>query len=337
MKGQVTIFVVVGILVLFMVLGTVFLASKVGIERLTPEEAPVNDEAAAIKSFTDNCLKKTLEEGILSVSLNGGFYTPTLITFYESWEVPYHFYLGEDLHPDQETVEKGLEYYVYDKLDFCLGEFKVFPNAKVEAGDLFPKVTISEKSVKATAEMPLKIWVGDKQTELNAFEAEVKVPLQKVVTVIEGLSKKQAIEPNEVMLDYLMEDSAKNQYQFEQHYQKDEVITALVFENIKLKGQPLQVQYASRYDWFGELDKEVDLQPIGEQFAIVGEEFIYQLNATGTNITYASNSNLIHINKEGLITFTPKPEQAGTYYLWVGAGNGTEEDAELMILDVVNL
>lgn len=322
---------------MFIVVGAFFLTSTVIKESLSQTKATTTDDTAAIKSFVDNCLKQTLEGGIGAISLNGGFYMPTRVTFYENWEVPYYFYLGDDLHPNTETVEKSLEYYIYDNLQQCVGDFKLFFGIKVERGDALPEVTITEKSVKAKVEMPLKVSVGDTQTELNTFEAEVKVPLQKVITVIEKISENQALEPNEVMLDYLMKDSIQNGYKFELHHQNDEVITALIFDDVKLKGQPLQVQYASKYDWFSELDKEIDLQPLGEQFAIVGEEFTYQLNATGANLTYGSNSELIHINKNGLITFTPKKEDAGTHYLWIGVGNGTEEDAELMTLIVVEI
>lgn len=337
MKGQITVFIIVGVLVLFIVVGVFFLTSTVITESLSQTKVTANDDTAAIKSFVDNCLKKTLEEGIEAVLLNGGFYTPTMITFYESWKVPYHFYLGDDLHPTSETVKKELESYIYDNLRLCVGDFKLFDGIRVETGSNIPEVTINEKSVTAKVEMPLKISVGDTQTELNTFEAEVKVSLQKVTDVIEGISENQALEPNEVMLEYLTEDSIQNNYKFELHFQNDEVITALIFDEVKLKGQPLQVQYASRYDWFSELDKEIDLQPIGEQFGIVGEEFTYQLNATGTNLTYKSDHKLIHINKDGLITFTPKKEDTGMHYLWVGIGNGTEEDAELMTLMVVEI
>ena len=78
-RGQVTLFIILGVLVLGLVALFFFLRSTV-VEERVQEARPVAEDVPTefnpVKVFTEDCLKLTVEEGMTRLGQQGGYIRP---------------------------------------------------------------------------------------------------------------------------------------------------------------------------------------------------------------------------------------------------------------------
>ncbi|MFH0701305.1 MAG: hypothetical protein V2A62_02625 [Candidatus Woesearchaeota archaeon] len=332
-SAQITIFIIIGIVLLALSATIFYLVNTLSKEQINQaKQENYVPEMTAVKSYTENCLEKTTKEGIYYNFLHGGFFRPNFITSYDTWKIPYYFYLEEDIHPLKERIELDLSNYTENYLRECLDHYKSFKNIQIDSGKVEIKTSILEGKVKVNLKMPLEVTSGKQSQQVNNFEANLNLDINRVINILNQFNMEQEKKPNEVMLTYLTEDSITKGYKFNLIFQKDQVIYLLKFSDIIIQQKPLQVQFSSKYDWYGEMNQLVDLKPIGRVKATVGEEFNYLLNATEKNLRFDTDSELFSIEKGGKISFTPAPTAVGTHTILVNAFNENSSDQELMIL-----
>lgn len=339
-RGQVTIFIIVGIVILAAFATILFLVKNFTTQDLNVEkEEALPSEIGSVSLFVENCLKNTGEEAIIYNFINGGFYLPDFNFQYQNWKVPYYFYLGEDLYPNQTSIEQGINEYVQNHISDCLNDFIYFKSFQIKTDKPLVQTSILESKVKLKLDLPMKITSVNQTKEIKFFEAEINVPLRRAVLMIGRIAKYQKLNPNEIMLTKLVDDSAKNNYSFKIYYQKDEIIYLFTFENLDIKNKPLKLQFAAKYDWFGEMNQSIDLKPIGKQTAIIGKEFVYLLQAIGSNLTFMSNQEITFLNaldfyQHGKIRFVPTEKMVGKHFIVFSVKKDKEIDNEVMILEV---
>lgn len=118
-RGQVTLFIVIGLIILGVVGFLILLSSE-----KSPQEIPVVLETSAITSYVEECLYSTTEKAILENGISGGYFLlpeHSTTDFFEN--VPYF-----DLQsfPSDEIIADEVGKYVDVMLDFCLDDFEVF-------------------------------------------------------------------------------------------------------------------------------------------------------------------------------------------------------------------
>jgi hypothetical protein len=331
-RGQVTIFLVGGILILLLATMLFFLVSTFTTSELEDiENVPV--QTIPVQIFIERCLSNTAEDAIQYNFLKGGIYRPSFISIYEGSRIPYYFYLGEDVHPTEEQIVQDLGEYIQNNFLECL-DFTVFPDKIIErSGSPLVSVTAQETRILVELQYTIQVREGNQERRLDHFEASLNVPLREVLGVVSQRINAQMLEPNEIMLTDLADGSWDQGYTFETIYQDDDVIFILRFPDIKVNSELLQIQYASKYNWFNELEKEVDLEPLGKHRIKQGQAFKIHPNFSGENVTLTTDSDLAIITAEDRIEI---PSNAlGTNYILVTAANGNASDTELLIIEVI--
>lgn len=335
-RGQVTIFLIIGIVVLAAFFGILFIVKTITTQNLeVVEEKTKPAEVGQVKLFVESCLAKTAEDAVYYNFINAGFYQPNFRIKYQEWNVPYYFYLGEDLHPEKEEIEFGLAKYIQNNLPNCLGDLNNFPGMEIVQEKPLAIVTILEKKVVVNLKLPITIQIAEQVKEMNDFQTQLIIPLSEAVAILSERMKVQKTQPNEVLLTNLIDDSVEKNYKFKLFYQQDNVFYVLTFNKIIVKNKPLQVQFAVKYDWFPDLNKEVDLKPIGKLTAYINESFSYQLNATGENVTFNSSSKMFKSDPNGSLSIKFEDKDFGNYTLIWSAQNLDDSDSELMIINVL--
>jgi hypothetical protein len=204
-KGQVTIFVIAGILILFMVALVVYIRSGTLNVRPPVENVEVTDEVKPIQSYVNDCLNQVAIEAFIKLGSNGGFINVTGITVkpqpYESDALyfppqimPYWYYMHDcqqsqigcidSLKPPlcaentecvidstgDNSIESQIDKYVENNLDGCINNFSVFTGQfDIKAGSKKIDTIIKEKGVDIMLSYPLDITV--KGTKKN-----IKIP-----------------------------------------------------------------------------------------------------------------------------------------------------------------
>lgn len=124
-RGQVTLFVIIGIVILVTIGIIVYFASsstgKQGKSDII-QTTKVSDDISEIKNSLDICLEEKASESLDYISYYGGYIyeTPEYIVNFRGNEVAYGFYQGEFLYPTLEDMEKEMINYIVYNFDSCI-------------------------------------------------------------------------------------------------------------------------------------------------------------------------------------------------------------------------
>jgi len=147
-RGQVTVFVIIGILIL-LVIG-ILLYFQFGLKEVF-EESKVAVEAQPVKEIIDDCVEKVSLSGLELIGQQGGYIDIGVKDSLKLDTVNSVYWVDESgiVVPELKNMEKELEDYVEDNLEEC-ADFSNL-DIKVNSGNVDVDVAMSNKvSVKVT-------------------------------------------------------------------------------------------------------------------------------------------------------------------------------------------
>ena len=213
-KGQVTVFIIVGIALLLIFTLILFLTKTFAKDQLNNQGEPVIEdvpqEFKPVQSFTQSCLEQVGRRGLRILGEQGGYIYPDLIGQFSAvnptdadgidlqpMKIPYWHYNGEPntelmvkfgshkpaLYSSEDkefSIEAQLENYVNEKLASCLNEYAAFAGQgfEIEASleDKETTVNVKDETVNFFLVMNVKANKGNAQVEMTKFF--IKVPLR---------------------------------------------------------------------------------------------------------------------------------------------------------------
>jgi hypothetical protein len=226
-KAQVTIFILLGILILFGAGLVIFITTHVNetseterIERLPLEFQPV-------QSYVESCVSKLLVQGLKRLGETGGYiypdtygisssqldatnenafrfnpYDPNTIVAY--W---WHFksynkcaencYCGSE-KPTIEQIEEQLSQYILNQFPGCLNNFEAFRKQNIDitaVGDIKAEVIVAENDVSATIEYPLKLKKQESEIRAQKFYGKIPLNFKHMYEFAEQIANAEAQYP----------------------------------------------------------------------------------------------------------------------------------------------
>lgn len=205
-KGQITIFIIMGILLLF-AFGFVFYIASITKE--VPAPVP-SIERAPLEDYASQCLSMVVERGARLAALQGGYINPRGSIVYGDTGDKYfvHYYygglpvsyglLGTQINlPDREQLQTAISRFALVELDDCLDlkgfEKQNFVISKPEvekyaagltvpyaAGELAVSVVIRDDDIFTSAHYPIMLERIDRRLVVEDFTATVPVRLGRV-------------------------------------------------------------------------------------------------------------------------------------------------------------
>jgi hypothetical protein len=168
-KGQVTTFIIVGLIIL-MVATIVYTNRDKIIITQEPNAFP------EVQNYVDNCLKDVIDDAILFVGNQGGYYdTPDDYTFFYSNTIRIPVY--SETHPELAEIETSLSNYVQDKWqDHC--NLEIIEGVNLVYDNLTVSTTISDSKIIFDVNFPIDIKVGDKSEHVEFFSVDVPSKLK---------------------------------------------------------------------------------------------------------------------------------------------------------------
>ncbi len=222
-KGQITVVIIIGILMLLLVGSFLFISSKITRQKVLKEAAPavstVPDEFVPIKAFVENCMRVSAEKGLLLLGQQGGYIDPGAVAAFDSADhtendgllldplrVPYWWYnkeanagnkiaytsLRPPLRKEGEkgafaglSIESQLAAAVDRQLPSCTKGFLAFKAQGfiVKEKQSKTKITVTPAGVVVTTEYPLTIEKGEESASPTTFSVQIPVKLQKLYDV----------------------------------------------------------------------------------------------------------------------------------------------------------
>jgi hypothetical protein len=178
-KGQITIIIIIGIIILAAVSTMIFFKNqsfKEGIIASKEEITQTDFNVAGIKSYVESCITKTTNEAILENGRSGGyFYLPNESTKDLFENVPYYSTATEDLFPTNEIIANELSYYLDTMLDLCLENFAPYVKQgfNVTMNEPSSKIKLTMTKIRVNTNLPLTIKKGTGKKELAEFSVEI--------------------------------------------------------------------------------------------------------------------------------------------------------------------
>lgn len=306
-RGQVTIFLVVGIVILAIFASILYFTSYVRQTKLE-DEATVHPLTARVRpqitSFVESCIQETAVPGIYFLGIQGGIIypdDPSTLLLTENAVLNYGYLNGIN-QLDTEKMEEQLNRFVEENVHLCL-DFSSFAARgifvtekklpKVESILHFDKVVLNLKyKLEATS--------GGDTLRVDFFSAIIELPLGKL--------REQAMEvidahgtPGKELP--VLDGTFLTVFPFD-------ITTTIYSLSEEAVDPPIVFMFA--------VQKEVNTPPqldaIPNQVIRAGERFAYQLTAHDAEndlLTFSSDSPLFPITGVGIIEAAP--EETGTF------------------------
>jgi hypothetical protein len=219
-KGQVTIFILTGLIFMIAIgVGVVLLSEdKVDDESVILETQESVFEARPVQQYISACLEQTLQQGIEAVARNGGYLNP-IHDFDISLQptesemivrgpnhLPYWFYFDEESGTfssnapplrradGTNSIEEQLENYIKQELPLCFDQFERYKDRLyVQVTDINPLVIITASEVSVQATIPTNIvsrTTGNRHS-LDRFFVSIPTQLEKIYNLAKDVTLTQ--------------------------------------------------------------------------------------------------------------------------------------------------
>jgi len=225
-KGQITVFIIIGIVLVFVTAGIIFITQSATEAGLTVSGDPViqddPQEFRPLQQFVEGCVQDTAKKGLITIGEQGGYISPegkysasepteSDGLNLEPLKVPYWHYNSKpssapsvvfashqpELYAKDDpdfSIEVQLADYMEANLDFCYSEFNSFKSQ----GFLVEPDTINDVTVKIATDT-VNFWVkqdisaekGGARHEMNQFFVKIPLRLKHFYEVSADLAEKE--------------------------------------------------------------------------------------------------------------------------------------------------
>lgn len=219
-KGQITIFIIIGILIVSALTYFISVKTKTSSIEETPQIEDVPEELQPVNAYVQGCIILTAKQGLKILGMQGGYinvsrfglshndFSPTkgrsvrllpdsnIITAYWSHldgdplcESPCSFrteippLYKKDEKVEGKSVESQLDDYISDNLNNCLGGFEAFKQRGfvVEpSGKISVRTKILDDKVSVYVDYPVSVSKDNHRSDIKAFVVDLDVPLKKM-------------------------------------------------------------------------------------------------------------------------------------------------------------
>ena len=206
-KGQVTIWVIIGILLLA--------ATTLIFIWQSPSLKTQSEDFTAIESSIHSCVHSSAEKAIILVGKQGGIYDVENGVEFANHMVPIYYNKGTSTTPNKLTLEKELAMAIKKPLDNCLFEIQ-----DPQFTPILQEVSsnIKKNSVTVEAKISLELQeVIDKEsienTIIDLYREDLFIDYNKLPKIAEEIVDAQEIE--KLPVSKIMDIAEKNNVQFE--------------------------------------------------------------------------------------------------------------------------
>ncbi|MDP3917343.1 MAG: hypothetical protein Q8Q42_03580 [Nanoarchaeota archaeon] len=204
-KAQATMFVIFGLIIITLLFTAYYFRAEIisSFEKKTLEEQPIISQISLVKTYTEDCITESLNEGINILGIHGGYInlpedefpnapagllTNSLDIFGDGGiKIPYWSYktlngLQKTQVPTKQQMESELESFVNTETISCLNDYQEF---KLQAYDIFyrppiTKIAIGDDAVIADVNMQLDVTHKETTQNFKNFKVKVNSPLGRL-------------------------------------------------------------------------------------------------------------------------------------------------------------
>ena len=365
-KGQVSIYILLGLIILIGLGFVLYLRNDVSKEAEIQQVSRLPFEIGPIRNYVESCIENVGKDGIEFIGLHGGYFILPKYLTNEYTKTAYYFYQNRNIMPTKAKVEQELSNYVNEELFFCIKNFAPFrlQGFEIEPEEINTNTIIEPNSVTFKVDYPLTAKKGASQIKLDSFTKSINnVRLGVIYSVSKETISEQMKDFDSICLSCIINLAIENDLLVGlQRLDNTTILFTITDNNTIIDGFPYKFIFANKYrevscrnipsDWpekklqeflldcvQSEIEKynyELRINEIPDLTATANVPFTYNVKAIGINVNFTDYTDLFDINKTtGLISFIPAEDDIGEHVIWINAvdslGNEDFESFRLKI------
>jgi len=204
-KGQVSTYVIIGILVVVLLVGWYYLKGDSMESRLSPKDLPFASEAESVHVLVDQCVEAELEKALLALGFQGGHiaYPDPGYEYRRDLFIGYGLYEDENILPSRQDVSleisEFLNFDLRNCVDFSDSGFVVEQDQLATS-----RVNIEDERVSVELNWPLTLTKEDKTARYDELYAvSIDVPLGRLLDVSNDIVDYMSEHDGYVNINYL--------------------------------------------------------------------------------------------------------------------------------------
>jgi len=307
-KGQITIFIIVGIIILFAA-GMIFYLTSQGTKE---QKIEIPTEFENINLFVDSCVKQIAKTAVQDLSLNGGYYFIKRENVDLGYSQPMYYVKNNAANqPSRKTLESELAVYAENELVKCVNNFEGFDKTKYkfEYGNPKAAVELNAEDVRVNVDFPIKILYDEKTFEMSRFSSTVRARLGYMSSIAGQIVNSSLKNPG--MVDFTLIDSFSDVKINVEGFNDSVLVYSIDDEKVLIDGLPLILMFA------------VESNTVLPHFEINNSYILKenQLFTLGLNpnkkVEFYSSDALVNVTDEGNLTI--KTEIVGDFNVTIRA------------------
>jgi hypothetical protein len=330
-RGQITIFLIVGIVILAL-FATMFYFISVSQKKtlLLEETTPLSSQfRPQISLYVESCLRETAIPAIYLVGRQGGRIYPNedevLIT--EDEVISFRYLDGAQVS-NKDDIANDLNQYIEENLIDCTGTFDVFESqgVKIQQGSPKASTIIKPDSIGLTLRYPLEVISSGDIFEMSSFTTDVPIRLGSILDTEQEIINDHAEQP------FL--------FNFAKYASTDKVVVSFPFDSetsiFSIYDPESVVEGLPYYYWFAIKDTISNLPPELDHIQNIvlteGTPFTLTVDATDPEedaLIFSSNSDVFPISEDGVFDLIPTRKGAFMVVVSVEDTKGNSDSQEV--------
>ncbi len=208
-RGQATILILLGILVVGLVGGVYYTRDyvfKSKLERMSEKSLVVPSQAEGVRDYVMSCIRDVSEEAVDLAGQRGGYIEipkdnipPSIYNKFSNslevlpgFEVPYWYYKQANNVDKQqilslEQIGNNIAHYIDEQLRVCVGSFDGFKGYKINPGMIKTDVEVQNSRVLFEINFPLHMEIKDFEFDFRNFYYKLDKPLGELYDIARGI------------------------------------------------------------------------------------------------------------------------------------------------------
>lgn len=257
-KGQVTVFVIIGLILLAAVISLIAFKEEIvkQADKISLTKGiMMSQEARKVQSDTEECTKDLAELGLIVMGMQGGYsiidsrvqYTDTHTVFqYVPYiGTAYAYYKGQNLAPTKEIMETQLALFITETMLACHTTYK---DIDVTYGNPVTTASIQNDKIMLNIDMDVKVKKGETESGFETLTVELPVRLGKVQEVTgEIIDKQIKVSEEEVCISCIARIAAENDMEVSISKVGEDIFYSLTDKKSKVLGYDYNFMIANKF------------------------------------------------------------------------------------------
>ncbi|MBI3032459.1 hypothetical protein HYY69_03210 [Candidatus Woesearchaeota archaeon] len=193
-KGQITLFIILGLIILLVVSLTLYLKGEQITAKFDPElgkKVLIDQDITPLQQYIESCLTQVADPLVKEIANSGGMFEPVVYRYYQQQKVNYLCLDAatkenhcENTFLTQQDIEKELSNNINKKLDACI-DLNLFKSQgfSIETEEKNTEVTIKDYEISIVLKYPLILKKDNLELQAETFSSTLNLDLGRLIKI----------------------------------------------------------------------------------------------------------------------------------------------------------